>query len=75
MGLVIGSTRYDPTLAADGKDAFILDSKTPTGDYQGFLAGENRYAALKKINPTKAAELFARSSRIQEIVMSIFRSS
>jgi len=55
--------RYDPTLAAEGKDAFILDSKTPTGDYQGFLAGENRYAALKKINPTKAAELFAQSEQ------------
>ena len=51
--------RYNPTLAAEGKDAFSLDSKEPTGDYQAFLKGENRYASLAKFNPTRAAELFA----------------
>jgi pyruvate-ferredoxin/flavodoxin oxidoreductase len=53
--------RYNPELAAEGKSAFILDSKKPTGDYQEFLAGENRYAALKKVNAAKAAELFSAS--------------
>ena len=51
--------RYNPVLAAEGKDAFSLDSKEPTGDYQEFLKGENRYASLAKFNPTRAAELFA----------------
>jgi pyruvate-ferredoxin/flavodoxin oxidoreductase len=55
--------RYNPTLAGEGKDAFILDSKEPKGDYQEFLAGENRYAALKKMNPERAAELFAQSEQ------------
>jgi len=55
--------RYNPTLAGEGKEAFILDSKEPKGDYQEFLAGENRYAALKKMNPERAAELFAQSEQ------------
>ena len=55
--------RYNPTLAAEGKDAFSLDSKEPTGDYQAFLKGENRYASLAKFNPARAAELFAKAEK------------
>ena len=55
--------RYNPQLAAEGKDAFSLDSKEPTGDYQAFLKGENRYASLAKFNPERAAELFAVSEQ------------
>ena len=53
--------RYNPALKAEGKDAFILDSKEPTEDYQTFLDGEVRYNALKRANPGRAAELFAKS--------------
>ena len=53
--------RFNPELKAAGKNAFILDSKEPTGDYQAFLKGENRYASLAKFNPERAAELFAQS--------------
>ena len=53
--------RYNPALKAEGKDAFILDSKEPTEDYQAFLDGEVRYNALKRANPDRAAELFAKS--------------
>ena len=55
--------RYNPELAAEGKDAFILDSKEPTGDYQEFLKGENRYASLVKFHPEKASELFAKAEQ------------
>ena len=55
--------RYNPTLAAEGKDAFSLDSKAPSKDYQEFLKGENRYASLAKFNPERAAELFAISEQ------------
>ncbi|MBQ9391544.1 MAG: pyruvate:ferredoxin (flavodoxin) oxidoreductase [Lachnospiraceae bacterium] len=59
--------RYNPTLAAEGKDAFSLDSKAPAFDgYQDFLKGENRYASLAKFNPERAAELFAKSEQIAE---------
>ena len=53
--------RYNPALKAAGQDAFILDSKEPTEDYQEFLDGEVRYNALKRANPDRAAELFAKS--------------
>ncbi len=53
--------RYDPRLAAEGKDAFILDSKLPTGDYQEFLNGEVRYNSLVRANPERAKKLFAQA--------------
>ena len=53
--------RFNPELAAEGKTAFSLDSKAPTGDFQEFLKGENRYAALAKFNPDRAKKLFSES--------------
>ncbi len=53
--------RYNPALKAEGKDAFILDSKEPTESYQDFLDGEVRYNSLKRSNPEKAARLFEMS--------------
>ena len=53
--------RYNPALKAAGQDAFSLDSKEPTADYQAFLDGEVRYNALKRANPERAAELFAKA--------------
>ena len=53
--------RYDPRLAEEGKNPFMLDSKDPTTSYGDFLRGEVRYAALEKMNPEKAARLFAKS--------------
>ncbi|MCI9485844.1 MAG: pyruvate:ferredoxin (flavodoxin) oxidoreductase [Lachnospiraceae bacterium] len=50
--------RYNPELAAEGKAAFSLDSKAPTGDYKAFLNGEVRYNSLVRANPERAAELF-----------------
>ncbi|MBO6215167.1 MAG: pyruvate:ferredoxin (flavodoxin) oxidoreductase [Lachnospiraceae bacterium] len=55
--------RYNPVLAAEGKDAFFLDSKTPTGDFQEFIKGENRYASLMKVDKDRAAELFAKTEQ------------
>ncbi len=50
--------RFNPELTAQGKNAFTLDSKEPTSDYQAFLLGENRYAQLSKSKPEVAAKLF-----------------
>ena len=50
--------RYNPTLAAEGKNPFTLDSKDPTGDYQAFLQGEVRFASLKKTEPELAEKLY-----------------
>jgi len=51
--------RFNPALAKEGKAAFSLDSKAPTGDYQAFLNGEVRYNALKRANAERADKLFA----------------
>ncbi len=53
--------RFNPALKAEGKPAFTLDSKAPTDDYQAFLDGEVRYNSLKRSNPERAANLFAKS--------------
>ena len=56
--------RFDPRMAAEGKPAFTLDSKAPTGDYKAFLNGEVRYNALARSNPAKAEALFAKSEQL-----------
>ena len=52
--------RYNPALKAEGKNPFTLDSKQPDGSLQEFLAGEVRYASLKKSFPDEAKRLNAR---------------
>ncbi|MDD3382935.1 MAG: pyruvate:ferredoxin (flavodoxin) oxidoreductase [Bacilli bacterium] len=50
--------RFDPRLAEEGKNPFIMDSKEPEWDkYDDFLMSETRYNQLKKINPDKAKAL------------------
>ncbi len=49
--------RYNPELAAQKKNPFQLDSKAPSGDFQAFLEGENRYASLNKIRPELSVQL------------------
>ncbi len=52
--------RYNPTLEAEGKNPFTLDSKDPNwDDFNAFLKGEVRYASLLKQYPEEAEELFA----------------
>ncbi|MBR6955093.1 MAG: pyruvate:ferredoxin (flavodoxin) oxidoreductase [Clostridia bacterium] len=51
--------RYNPALAAEGKNPMTVDSKAPTGDYQAFLQGEVRYTSLMQQFPDAAATLFA----------------
>ena len=53
--------RYNPALAEQGKDAFSLDSKEPSGDFQEFIKGEARYASLMKVDKDKAAKLFEKN--------------
>ena len=50
--------RYDPRLAAEGKNPFTLDSKQPTGDYNAFIRNEVRYSSLTRSFPERAEKLF-----------------
>jgi pyruvate-ferredoxin/flavodoxin oxidoreductase len=49
--------RFNPTLP----HPFTLDSKAPSLDFQEFLAGENRFAALQKSDPATAEKLFKKA--------------
>ncbi len=52
--------RFNPQLKAEGKNPFILDSKSPDGTLQEFLSGEVRYASLEKSFPEESRILRAR---------------
>jgi pyruvate-ferredoxin/flavodoxin oxidoreductase len=51
--------RYNPDLAKEDKNPFLLESKAPDGTLPEFLAGENRYAALAAIDPEASKKLRA----------------
>ena len=55
--------RYDPSLREEGKNPFMLDSKEPTGDFRGFLLGQNRYASLSLSFPDEAGALYEKAER------------
>ena len=52
--------RYNP----EKEKPFTLDSKEPGSSYTGFLAGETRYAALKRTFPENAENYFARGAEL-----------
>ena len=54
--------RYNPDLAAEGKNPLQLDSKAPTTSFEEFAYGENRYKVLKKMNPEVADKLMKKAS-------------
>ena len=53
--------RYNPQLADEGKNPFILDSKPAKSSYKDFIMGEVRYASLAKLFPDVATQLFDRA--------------
>lgn len=55
--------RYNPLLAEEGKNPFILDSKEPTASFREFLLGEVRYSSLLNTFPDSAEELFAKAEK------------
>lgn len=50
--------RYNPALADEGKNPFIIDSKEPKLEFEDFLNGENRYKILAHDHPDVAEKLF-----------------
>ena len=53
--------RFDPRLADQGKNPFMLDSKAPTASYRDFIMGEVRYNSLTRAFPERAEKLFAQA--------------
>ena len=55
--------RFNPELAEEGKNPFVLDSKEPTGSVKDFMMGENRYLMLQKGYPAIAEKLFDKAEK------------
>lgn len=55
--------RYNPMLAREGKNPFILDSKEPKLDYETFLKNEIRYRSVMQDFPEIARQLFAQAAQ------------
>ncbi|MFZ5774361.1 MAG: pyruvate:ferredoxin (flavodoxin) oxidoreductase [Thermodesulfobacteriota bacterium] len=55
--------RYNPELEAEGKNPLHIDSKAPSIPFAEYALGENRYRALKLMNPEHADELMAMSQQ------------
>ena len=54
--------RFDPRLAAEGKNPFQLDSPEPdTEKMMDYLMGENRFASLKNNFPERADALYTKA--------------
>jgi len=49
--------RYNPELAAQGKNPFLLDSRPPSIPLKDYVYNETRYTMLVKSNPEHAKEL------------------
>jgi hypothetical protein len=49
--------RFDPRLAAEGKNAFTLDSKPPSLPLEEYLYAESRYRMLMQTRPEEAKGL------------------
>ena len=58
--------RFNPALAAEGKNPFTLDSKAPSASYRDFIMGEVRYNSLTRAFPERAAELFEKAEKCAE---------
>ena len=54
--------RYNPLLADEGKNPFILDSKEPKADYKEHLMTEVRYSSLMRSFPEVADKLFDKAA-------------
>jgi pyruvate-ferredoxin/flavodoxin oxidoreductase len=51
--------RYNPALAAQGKNPFQLDSRQPSTALKDYIYNETRYTMLVKSNPEEAKRLLA----------------
>ena len=56
--------RYDPRLADEGKNPFILDGKAPAASYRDFIMGEVRYNSRTRSFPERAEKLFEKAEKV-----------
>lgn len=60
--------RFDPRLAAEGKNPLTMDCKEPNFDkFNEFVMRETRYSQLPRVNPEHAEELLLKSRKYAEM--------
>jgi pyruvate-ferredoxin/flavodoxin oxidoreductase len=65
--------RYDPRLAAEGKNPLQLDSKEPTISFEEYAQAQNRYRVLQKANPGVAAKLMQEANKVTATRYDLYR--
>ena len=55
--------RYNPELAAQGKNPLVLDSKAPSIKYEEFAYQQTRFKMLTKSKPEAAARLLVQAQQ------------
>jgi len=65
--------RYNPMLAREGKNPFILDSKEPKEDLRTFMMNEVRFRSLQKEFPERAEELFEKAEKGAKEKLEMYR--
>lgn len=66
--------RFNPLLAAEGKNPFILDSKEPTEEVRSFLMNEVRFRALLNEFPDRAEELYKQAEQDAKERLEVYRA-
>ncbi len=65
--------RFNPSLKSEGKNPFILDSKTPSLSLEEFMLNENRFASLLKTRPQDTKELWTQAQKEVEEGYAIYQ--
>ncbi len=65
--------RFNPLLAGEGKNPFILDSKDPSGDLRSFMMNETRFKTLQHQFPERAEELFKKAEEDAAERLALYR--
>ena len=65
--------RFNPLLAREGKNPFMLDSKEPKEDLHTFMMNEVRFRSLKKEFPERADMLFDKAEKIAKERLKLYR--
>ena len=65
--------RYNPLLAKEGKNPFILDSKEPKEELRTFMMNEVRFRALTKEFPERAEMLFKKAEETSKEKLEMYK--
>jgi pyruvate-ferredoxin/flavodoxin oxidoreductase len=66
--------RFNPDLMAEGKNPFVLDSKSPKVSLDNYIYRETRYKMLTKADPEHAKELLDKAQEMVNLKTKIYQN-